>query len=152
MRYIILLLVLCLPATAADSTSSVNASSKRIRESYEQKSDEWMLSHFDTNGVPAEIASFQEQVFKNFWRSGDLKVTSVKAIRLGDYKASAAPGTYFGRKLRYLGRPTHWIVLRAESPKPKLGEESAYKTQVKLELPVFQKDGRWWISGLTYAD
>lgn len=152
MRYIILLLTLCFTAAAADSTNSVAAFSKGIRESYEKKSDEWMLRHFDTNGVPAEIVAFQEQVFRDFWRSGDLKFTSVKTFRLGDYKPSAGPGTFFGRKLRYVGSPTHWIVLRAKSPKPKSGGESASKTQVTLELPVFQKDGRWWISGLTYAD
>ena len=152
MRYIILLLMFCFTAAAADSTNSVTAFSKQIRESYEKKDGEWMLSHSDTNGVPAEIVSAQEQLLKSFWGFGNLEVTSVETFQFGDYKPTAAPGEFQGRKLRFIGKPTHWVVLRAESPKPKSGEESATKTQVKLEFPVFQKDGRWWIAGATYAD
>lgn len=152
MRYILLLLMLSFTAAAADSTNSVAEFAKQVRESYEKKNGEWMLKHSDTNGVPAEIVSAREQLLKSFWGSGNLEVTSVETFQFEDYRPTAAPGVFQGRKLRFVGKPTHWVVLRTESPKPKSGEESASKAQVKLEFPVFQKDNHWWIAGATYAD
>lgn len=105
-----------------------------------------MFRHTDTNGIPAEIVSAQQQLLKFLWGVGNLEVASVKVFQFGDYKPTAAPGEFQGRKLRFVGKPTHWIVLHAESAKAKPGEESASKTSVKLEFPVFQKGGRWWIA------
>ena len=155
MRYTILLLMLCLSAVAAEntnSTSSLSAFSKQIRESYEKKDGEWVLKHTDTNEVPAEIISAQGQFLKSFFGFGNLEVTSLETFHFSDYKPTAAPGEFQGRKLRFVGKPTNWVVLKAESPKPKPGQESPSKTQVKLEFAVFHKDGRWSIAGATYAD
>ncbi len=155
MRYFITLLLLCVSAAAADSTNStpsLQGFSKQIRESYEKKDGEWILKHTDTNGVPTEIISAQSQFLKSFFGFGNLEVVGVETFEFAAYKPTSAPGEFQGRKLRFIGKPTHWVVLKAQSPKPKDGGESASKTEIKLEFAVFQKNGRWSFAGATYAD
>ena len=155
MRYLILFLMLCLSARAAEKTDSINSLegfSRLIRESYEKKDGAWMLKHSDTNGVPDEILAAQEQMFRAFWGIGGLEVTSVQTFRFDDYKPVAAPGEYQGRKLRFITKPTHWVVLKAQSPKLKDGKPNPVKTSVALEFPVIQQKGEWRIVGGTYAD
>lgn len=155
MRSIILFLMLCLSAVAADSRSnktSLEEFSKQVRKSYEKKDGEWMVKQTETNGVPAEIIQGLSAFLKGWWGTGNLEVTNVETFRFGDYEAQSAPGQFQGRKLRFVGNPTHWIVLQAGSPKPKPGEQNAPKMEAKLECAVFQKDGHWRIAGATYAD
>ncbi len=139
-------------AENTNSPSSLQSFSKQIRESYEKKNAEWILKHTDTNGVPAEIVSAQSQFLKSFFGFGNLEVASVETFAFGDDQPTSAPGEFQGRKVRIIGKPTHWVVLKAQSPKPKSGEESATKTEIKLEFAVFQKDGRWSFAGATYAN
>jgi hypothetical protein len=155
MRYLITLLLLCVSVAVADSTKitpSLQEFSQQIRESYEKKDAEWILKHTDTNGVPAEITSAQSQFLKFFFGFGNLEVVSVETFEFAAYKPSAAPGEFQGRKLRFVGKPTHWVVLKAKSPKAESSGESASKNDIKLEFAVFQKNGRWSLAGATYAD
>jgi hypothetical protein len=155
MRYLIAFLILCVASFAADNTnnaSSLQGFSIQIRESYEKKDGDWILRQTDTNGVPAEIVSAQSQFLKFFYGFGNLEVVSVETFKFVDYKPTSAPGEFQGRKLRFIGKPTHWVVLKAQSPKTKSGEEGATKTEVKLEFAVLQKDGRWGFAGATYED
>ncbi len=79
-------------------------------------------------------------------------LTSVETFRFDDYKPKTFPEEFHGRKLRFVGKPTHWIVLRTAPPKPKSGEESAPKMGVKVAFAVLQENGQWMIAGSTYAD
>ena len=147
MRYVIFFLMLCVSAVAAESTnspSSLDQFSAQMRESYLQKDAGWVLTHTDTNREPAEIYSAQVQILKAMWGGENLEVRSVETFQFDDYKSTAAPGEFQGRKLHFIEKPTHWIVLRAESPKSTSG--------IKLEFGVYQKDGRWRIAGATYED
>lgn len=149
MRYIILFFI-CLSAIGAETTnklSSLDSFAKQIRTSYEKKDGAWMLQSSYTNGVPAEILAANEKMFRSFWGIGGLQVKSVQTFTASDYEAIASPGDLNGKALRHLPKPTHWVVLRAESP-----NGANPKTTVELEFPVFQKDGQWKIVGATYAD
>ncbi len=155
MRHLITLLILCLSVSAAGNTnspSSLQSFSKQIRESFERKDSDWIVKHTDTNGVPAEIVSAHSQMLKWFFDYGKLEVASVDTFAFGDYRPSAAPGEFQGRKLRFIGKPTHWVVLKAQSPKSKPGEEAEARKDIKLEFAVIQKEGRWNLAGATYAD
>lgn len=152
MRQIILLLILCFSGAAAERLDSFSEFAKELRGSYEKKDGAWMLGKAEKDGVPVELVAAREQLMRSYWGVGNLKVTSVDTFAFGEYTPTGAPGEFQGRKLRFVGKPTHWVVLRAASPKAKAAEEGTINTQVKLEFAVFQKDGAWRIAGATYAD
>ncbi len=115
--------MICFSAVAAENTNSptsLQEFSKQARESYEKKDGDWILKHTDTNGVPAEIAAAQGEFLKSFWGSENLVLTSVETFRFDDYKPKTFPEEFHGRKLRFVGKPTHWIVLRTAPPQAQI--------------------------------
>jgi hypothetical protein len=148
MRYLVILLMLCLSATAGESTNSAGSLeqfSKQMRQSYEKKDDIWRLNHTDKTGMPSEIVAAVSQQMKEFFDSG-IEVTSVETFQFRDYTPKhPGPGEFQGRRLRYVGVPTHWIVLKGQGAKP-------IKFGWKHEIPVCRKNGHWSIVGVAYAD
>jgi hypothetical protein len=156
MRYVILLLMLCLLSACrreTNSTVSLQEFSEQIRQHYAKKDWDWIQQHEDTNGMPAELVLAQWQERKEIHGSGNMEVKSVETLRFSDYTPKRPlPGEFQGRKLRYVGKPTHWIILKTMTTVNLGGSLTNYATQVDFRIPVLQKDGNWTIAGETYAD
>ena len=136
-------------ATAGEgtnSTATVQEFSEQIRQAYEKKDEDWIQKHTDTNEVPAEIVSESRQEMEWFFECDKLEVTSVEVLQFGDYTPKRpVPGEFKGRKLRFVAKPTHWVIVRGQCRTP---PNFGWKAQIA----VLQKDGHWSIAGFAYAD
>lgn len=134
---------------SAVESAELTRFAEEVKQSYEKRNSDWLLGRIDSNGVPNDVRSAQEAMIRAVWGNKKLHATSVEVLEFEKYKSSSAPGTFNSRKLRFISKPSHWVVLTAENEQ---AGEGAPKMNIKLEFPVVEKQGLWTIVGVTYQE
>ena len=117
----------------------------------------WMLNQLPSSRIPHDVLESYTDRLRRFFADRKLVLADVKLFRFPDYRPdSPSPGTFAGRKLKYLTQPTHWVVVETATPSPPSGSPSASgnstSASAKMECPVAQVGGRWQIVGWKFAD
>ena len=132
------------PEAAQARVSTKEKLKNAVQRAYEGGGD-GMYRLMYTEGMPDELKDLSRQIMS--FGSGKYKITRIEIYAFSEHKPRGDyPGTFQGRKLKWLFQPTHWIVLETTDPSPPEGTSMS----MKLSLPVGEHEGSWWIVGGTY--
>jgi len=153
MKKCVVLLAACfalgsIPSCSKSGADDLDGLAELVREAIENNQPRKLYAATYFQGADPEVEKAMRELFESLDFS-ELPYVSLEVHEFADFKPDfELPGNLYGRELKWLVEPSHWIVAKATSNK----DEEDSGSYFTLALASALIDGKWRIVGATYAE